>query len=167
MGLDMYLNKIERVEGYTFEDLMKLENALLEDITILPDDVKPLAKEMDFVVDGETWYKLNEQVGYWRKANQIHNWFIENIQNGIDDCEQYEVTKEDLVKLLENVQLVLKEKDKVVSERALPTSPGFFFGNTDYDEYYYTVVENTKVLLENVMQKIDFKNNHVYYDSSW
>ena len=25
-------------------------------------------------------------VGYWRKANAIHNWFVENVQKYDDDC---------------------------------------------------------------------------------
>ena len=43
------------------------------------------------------------EVGYWRKANQIHNWFVENIQNGIDDCDYHrEVREEDLRELPED-----------------------------------------------------------------
>ncbi len=36
------------------------------------------------------------EVGYWRKANQIHNWFVKNVQGGVDDCGYYGVTKEKL-----------------------------------------------------------------------
>lgn len=34
------------------------------------------------------------EIGYWRKANHIHNWFIKNVQNGKDDCSVYEVSRE-------------------------------------------------------------------------
>ena len=44
----------------------------------------------------------------WRKANQIHNWFVENVQDGIDDCSYHnEVTKEILEELLDICQRVL------------------------------------------------------------
>ena len=26
-------------------------------------------------------------VAYWRKANAIHSWFVENCQDGVDECQ--------------------------------------------------------------------------------
>ena len=53
--------------------------------------------------DTERKYPSNsimQDVGYWRKANQIHNWFVNNVQNEIDDCCFHdEVTKEKLLEL--------------------------------------------------------------------
>jgi hypothetical protein len=47
-------------------------------------------------------YEISEEVGYWRKANMIHNWFVEHVQDGIDDCRYHnEVTKETLEELLD------------------------------------------------------------------
>lgn len=31
-------------------------------------------------------------LGYFRKHNNIHKWFVNNIQNGVDDCGRYEVS---------------------------------------------------------------------------
>lgn len=28
-------------------------------------------------------------VGYFRKHNMIHKWFVDNVQNGVDDCGRY------------------------------------------------------------------------------
>ena len=42
------------------------------------------------------------EVCYWRKANQIHNWFVENVQDGDDDCRDYYVSEEDLEELRED-----------------------------------------------------------------
>ena len=39
------------------------------------------------------------EIGYWRKANAIHKWFVDNVQNGVDDCGEYKVTKEQLIQL--------------------------------------------------------------------
>ena len=30
---------------------------------------------------------IDEEVGYWRKANAIHKWFVDNVQDGNDDCK--------------------------------------------------------------------------------
>ena len=35
----------------------------------------------------------DESFGYWRKANQIHKWFVDNVQGGIDDCRPYPVSQ--------------------------------------------------------------------------
>lgn len=34
---------------------------------------------------------VDEEVMYWRKANHIHGWFVDNVQNGQDDCNSYYV----------------------------------------------------------------------------
>ena len=39
------------------------------------------------------------EVGYWRKSNWIHKWFVDNVQDGEDNCEEYKVSKEQLLEL--------------------------------------------------------------------
>lgn len=51
---------------------------------------------------------ITEEVAYWRKANAIHKWFVDNIQDGVDDCKEYYVSKEKLKELLKTVNTVLK-----------------------------------------------------------
>jgi|GEM_PF-721163 len=47
------------------------------------------------------YYSLNNEEAYWRKANSIHNWFVQEVQNGDDNCGSYEITKNHIIKLLE------------------------------------------------------------------
>lgn len=42
---------------------------------------------------------LDSQVMYWRKANHIHAWFVDNVQKGDDDCGKYFVPWEKLEEL--------------------------------------------------------------------
>ena len=28
-----------------------------------------------------------EELIYWRKANQIHGWFVDTLMNGVDECQ--------------------------------------------------------------------------------
>jgi len=35
------------------------------------------------------------EIGYWRKANHIHNWFVKNVQEGEDNCGEYSVSRDD------------------------------------------------------------------------
>ena len=92
MGLDMYLNRKKYVGGYKVS-ITKSGNGT-EDI----DKVQYLIIE----------------AGYWRKANAIHKWFVENVQDGEDDCKEYYVDENDLKKLLDVVNRVL-EASKLVS----------------------------------------------------
>ena len=48
-----------------------------------------------------------ENVGYWRKANEIHYWFVQNVQGGEDDCGNYEVSQSKLIELREICQKVI------------------------------------------------------------
>ncbi len=82
--------------------------------------------------DGET-----HRVGviYWRKANAIHSWFVENIQAGEDNCQPHCVSREQLVKLQNICKEVIEDNTK--ASKLLPTKAGFFFGSTEYDEVYF------------------------------
>lgn len=103
----------------------------------------------------------------WRKANAIHNWFVQNVQKGVDDCGDYEVSEEELRRLLKDVEAVLKDKSK--APEILPTTDGFFFGDTDYDEYYFDDLKYTAKGIKNVL-RIKAKNDSFVsfeYGSSW
>jgi hypothetical protein len=42
---------------------------------------------------------FTETVGYWRKENHIHKWFVDNVQGGVDDCKEYYVSIKQLREL--------------------------------------------------------------------
>lgn len=137
-----------------------------------------------------------EQVGYWRKANAIHAWFVREVQDGEDDCREYPVSGEKLRELLRVVEEVLGgsslvdgeiingysyqdgkrqpilELGKVIRDPAraaalLPTQSGFFFGGTDYDQYYVQDLEETKEMLEGVLAEDPKGDGEYYYHTSW
>lgn len=109
-----------------------------------------------------------EEVGYWRKQNHIHQWFVDNCQDGIDECQEVEVPLEKLEELLVTCLDVLKNKDdKSVVESQLPTQGGFFFGGTEYDEYYFDGIQNTIEILQKVLEETDFVESVITYQSSW
>jgi hypothetical protein len=53
----------------------------------------------------------------------------------VDNCQPIYVGKDDLKKLLDLCQQVLKNKDNPAE--VLPTAEGFFFDSKDYDEWYF------------------------------
>lgn len=104
-------------------------------------------------------------VGVWRKANAIHSWFVENVQDGEDDCGVYEVEREKLVELLQTIEKVMKNHD--LAEELLPTSSGFFFGSTtEYDEDYEEVLIYTRDVLQKVLDE-KMSDWYFSYTSSW
>ena len=59
---------------------------------------------------------VEEDVMYWRKANHIHNWFVENVQDGNDNCATYHVSPGDLKALLDACERVIEASELVDGE---------------------------------------------------
>lgn len=109
---------------------------------------------------------IAEEVMYWRKANAIHAWFVDNVQGGQDDCSHYPVTPDQLSALLALVEQVLE--DHTLAPDLLPTKQGFFFGSEEYDENYFMDLEKTKAKLHELLDEAaDSQAGGFYYHSSW
>jgi len=111
MGLDMYLRASEYVSR---NDWSRDENG---DILDTPNEAfKAIVEafEMQDVIDknGFAGISVDFPMGYWRKANQIHQWFVDNVQDGEDNCGSYYVTREQLEELKE-VLAKLEEPKKM------------------------------------------------------
>ena len=117
-------------------------------------------------MEGFECKEVKFEVAYWRKANQIHKWFVDNCQDGVDECQNSFVSKENLEELLKLVKEVLENHDK--AEELLPCGEGFFFGGNEYDEDYFDDLNNTKEMLEKILNRIkENKGWDIYYSSSW
>lgn len=106
---------------------------------------------------------LDVTIGYWRKANAIHQWFVVNCQDGNDDCRSAYVSREKLTELKALCEKVVLQPAMAGEE--LPTQQGFFFGGTEYDEWYFSDIKDTIKIIDNCLQMpIDWD---FYYHSSW
>jgi hypothetical protein len=104
------------------------------------------------------------KVGYWRKSNQIHNWFVKNVQDNEDDCREYHVGRTQLVELRDLCRKVLH--DHSLADDLLPARAGFFFGSTEYDEWYFGDLESTVAMIDRAVIKVP-QDWDFYYQSSW
>ena len=171
MGLDMYLYRRLYVGGVYNSDWHPVDGTI--DITV---EGKHLPIDLYKVED------ITERVGYWRKANQIHKWFVMNVQGGVNECRPFDVDIEELKELLElcklvdsKVKLVEKGDDTVIENAEeiaslLPTSEGF--GSTDYDSWYVRDIQNTIEILETVIKEDEERRKQgIEYDyeylASW
>ena len=149
MGLDMYLNKKTYVQYWEHNGDNNYE------VTVTKAG-QPAG------IDGRKVKYVIEEAGYWRKSNQIHQWFVENVQDGVDNCGEYYVSAEKLRELLALCKAVQNQPE--VAEEVLPTASGFFFSGTEYDEWYYKDIENTIQILNEALADT---NGEYYYSSSW
>lgn len=130
MGLDMYINATLYLSelGNEKELLASIRSACASHLG-------------GFKVNG-----VRATLGYWRKANAIHKWFVDNVQDGADDCRDAPLKYEHLVKLREDCATVLAEHSK--AQQLLPPTSGFFFGGTDLDEWYFKDLEKTIEIID-------------------
>jgi hypothetical protein len=145
MGLDMYLY----AEKYLWRD-----------------DGKAKQIAVMFPEMGERPFKgVKVEFMYWRKANQIHDWFVRECQDGKDECQTKEVDREKLLELLDLCHQV--KADPSLAPKLLPTAPGFFFGSTEYGEYYMEDIEATIKGLEPLLDENAFSDWDFSYRASW
>jgi hypothetical protein len=159
MGLDMYLEARRFVSGYNHSG----------------EDEKEMFRQIVGAVDmldahDERFATVSVNVAYWRKANAIHDWFVREVQGGEDDCKSYHVSREKLMELEELCRRIVQSGEPEVAEELLPTASGFFFGTTDYDEYYFEQLDWTAKRLAEVLTKLPdggMRGVDFYYNSSW
>ena len=182
MGLDMYLSKKTYVKQWDFK---KPEEQF--QVT-----VKLGGKKFDGVKPERISY-VTEELMYWRKANQIHGWFVNNGSEILEEVS-YRLTFEDLQNLLDTCKQVLdilnKSEKKVIQVRSgwsggeeiysdvevfdcedevsdlLPPTQGFFYGSYDINEYYKDSVEETLRFLERELPNCQEDDEFEYY-ASW
>lgn len=152
MGLDMYLSRKKYIgANYEHRNVQgKIELTEGQDNTPININLKKIKY-------------IEEEAGYWRKANAIHNWFVENVQGGVDECQQSYVDISKLEELLKLCKEVKTNPEK--GNEILPTQGGFFFGTTEYDEWYMQSIEETIEILEKALE--NSKDYEYYYQASW
>jgi hypothetical protein len=102
MGLDMYLE----VETYISRPMeWNTEEARLE---LTPNWEKVLSVLPGTPSEDSYGVNIIYTVAYWRKANAIHRWFVDNVQDGVDECQRSYVEIEKLNELLAVCHQVIK-----------------------------------------------------------
>ena len=160
MGLDMYLTEKVYLPYYrhTKEDV----RTTVEEIVKLVPHISELEEPGSISVEFTAMY--------WRKSNAIHNWFVQNVQGGNDDCGTYYVDDSDIRKLMAELEEAIDTRDSGI----LPPTEGFFFGSTAIDQYYWEDLEHTLAGLNELMSRLESikerggtRYSDFYYHSSW
>lgn len=158
MGLDMYLHARKHIQQVDFTKSTTKGYVINEQFTNLMTMTELSEVQSDMY--GAT---VEVVCAYWRKANAIHGWFVENVQNGQDNCKEYYVAKEQLEELRELCQRSDNEKNPSL----LMPVEGFFFGSGDVDEYYWSQMKETIVQIDRILALPEVDDLSFYYQSSW
>lgn len=148
MGLDMYLSARMYLSEYS-EDGSRIQKVIRDNVPEI-NDMTP--------------NYINAEAMYWRKANAIHQWFVNNVQDGEDNCGRYYVDRSSLQELLDIVNQVIADPEQ--ASILLPTTNGFFFGGTEYDEWYFDNLNYTRDRLTELLDS-KYDNWEFEYHSSW
>lgn len=151
MGLDMYLSKHIYLGANYEHNNVKGSIKLTKGKDNTPVNIN--FKKVKYII---------EEAAYWRKANAIHQWFVTNVQDGEDNCADYYVSKEQLQELIDTCKAVIADNSK--ASELLPTQSGFFFGGTEFDDWYFQNLADTVTQLEAVIKDT---GGDFYYSSSW
>ena len=100
---------------------------------------------------------------YWRKANQIHGWFERLF--GVENCEEYPVTIEQIKELRDTCQKVLDNHS--LAEELLPVTYGCFFGSYEYDNWYFNQLEKTVKDIDKFLELDHDESDEFYYYAWW
>lgn len=122
-------------------------------------------ENMTEMVEKDAYVFDREDAFYWRKANQIREWFVNNLKEPVDNCQISSVSKDELDKLIKDCMKVLENREN--AKDIIPTSEGFFFGGTEYDEYYFQDIIDTLYGMIKLMESTDWDNEGLYYTEWW
>ena len=168
MGLDMYLNARKYVSQYNYKSESRTEVPEFSTLVNMS-GLEGLTKYSQFA-----GISVSYPIGYWRKANAIHGWFVNTLAGGVDECQEIHVPRVALVDLLAACKAVLSvsagvSKQDVADEFGLNPTRGFFFGGYELDEYYDADLKYTIEMIENILTLIPADNYdwEFTYQASW
>lgn len=94
------------------------------------------------------------EVAYFRKFNALQNYFEENFDQ--ENCEDTNLTYDIVVDLIDRLERVVKAKafgNTDTAEELFPTTNGFFYGDTSYNEYYFEKIRDALRLFRQIEEE--------------
>jgi hypothetical protein len=161
MGLDMYLNAEKYIGGW--------DHSADEEKTLFKQIIQAVGTE-ELSTPHHPGITVRTVVAYWRKVNAVHSWFVRELANGVDECQDIYVPVEEMKRLISECEAALELYDagklEETGQRMAPQS-GFFFGDTSIDEWWAeglkdTIQQLTPLLDPKISKEFDF-----YYRASW
>ena len=150
MGLDMYLEAKRCVAPYDAQT-EPMRRAIGAAIGYVPPKEKPGQDETLLEVSG-----VMVRVGYWRKFDGLHQWFVNNVQEGHDDCRPAFVSVDTLTELEEQLEQVSDDPASASEHFTADIDETLEDGEVDYT---LNVLHHARRLQE--------QGWDIYYRASW
>ena len=147
MGLDMYLFGTKNFSVFTRNSVKPPLEKTFEFTSLINNHGMENAP-LDYDTPWSN-YDIKFPIMYWRKSNQIHQWFVQNVQAGTDNCAEYSVGIDQLRLLSKTIEPALVST--AAASELLPTTEGFFFGSQEYDSYYFEDLKQTKEKIDSLI----------------
>ena len=148
MGLDMYLYGTKNFSVFTSDTAIKESKEKTFEFTSLINNHGLDNAPIDYDTPWSN-YDIKFTLMYWRKSNQIHQWFVNNVQGGTDNCAEYSVDIDQLKLLSKTIEPALAST--AAASEYMPTAEGFFFGSQEYDSYYFDDLRSTKTKIDQLI----------------
>lgn len=190
MGLDMYLSAEKYLSGYEHSG-EEAQNKVKDLCSIagLPEPTE-YSPSVHIKVTVCYWRKANAIHAWFVRECQDgnddcedHRVEREQLQELVDKCKQVLRLKTVVDKVTDSTSVSFSPETGVIVEKSqspglvvarpesaeeiLPTQSGFFFGRTDYDQYYLEYLKHTVETLEKILADDRFNDCDFYYRSSW
>lgn len=198
MGLDQYLNititnskstitpeKLQNVKE-TLNSLLK-SHPVSDIYTVNPEyptvELEPVVNIDGYNIDTYELFHVSGAEHYYRKTNQIQNYFEEHFYEDGNDYEGSDynnvVTKvddltiDDIIECIDNIES--SENKEETAKEEFPTTEGFFYGSTEYDQSYFDTnneFKNDLTELQKIRNEINQRLENTDYHavitySSW
>lgn len=161
----MYLHLRKTVHGYEFGG----------------NDTEPYKNVVDaaglngLATPDSPYATVDVTVMYWRKANQIHGWFVNTLADGVDECQEIRVSRENLQTLrdlcFEATSIPAGMTMEEHAAKVLPPTVGFFFGSEDIDDWYVQDLKQTMDGIDRILSQLPEDGEgwdwSLYYQASW
>ena len=187
MGLDIYFEKRKRDFDFTAINKMRKERNEVEkkmnevigdgdsrqifnvvwklidgedvsnepiEVVQLAEQIVPLHKEYERLQSEIEAANPRTEVAYFRKVNLLMVFFDYE-----GNCEYKVISQGEIEDLIDRCNRVLADHE--LAETLLPTTSGFFFGSTDYDEWYFRDVEEVRDTFQKILDETNFGNEVV------
>lgn len=112
--------------------------------------------------ENKEYVKHKTEVAYFRKVNFLMSFF-----NYTGNCEYMEITESDIKRLIDSCETVLNARNEETSGEILPSQVGFFFGNYDYNDWYYQDVEQVLDDFTKILNETDFNEETILMFCWW
>lgn len=161
MGLDMYLS-VKRHSNFSKWDQ--------EDGKQKSFNYPPELKKIEDKLFNHNFLTNDEEygVGYWRKFNALHDYMVNVVGSGEDDGSTIYVSDKECQQILDICKKI--QKNHELAPSLLPTVDGFFFGSTEYDDWYFKNIDYTVDLFTDLIEFLHTDAGRqftVQYDASW